>query len=89
MIKEIQMSANTLFPIFFWVFGIGVSVLQLYVALRVAKIKEEVLTIMRREMKEIESKMITTDDLKVFQDNIILRLENLRLELKAEIRKND
>jgi hypothetical protein len=68
------------------VMGFGVTVLQIYVSARLAKIKEEVLETMRKELqeivKELEGKMVTNRDLDAFRQHVMLMLENIKLQIK-------
>jgi beta-lactamase regulating signal transducer with metallopeptidase domain len=68
------------------VMGFGVTVLQIYVSARLAKIKEEVLETMRKELqdivKELENKMVTNRDLDAFRQHVMLMLENIKLQIK-------
>lgn len=66
--------------------GFGVGLLQLYVTMRLAKIKEEMLEIMRKEInitvEKIEGKMVTHQDLISLKDNLRLMFDNIKLEME-------
>lgn len=85
------MPIGTVFSIISFILGIVVAVLQLYVTTRLAKIKEDILTLVRSEMKQeidaLKKDMVTREVLELTRRNLEIMMQRV-LDKVDQIKDN-